>query len=422
MLGGELAELLPEWLALAANAALITPPEALPSLLDLGATKPELREAVLFVLGERGRWLAAQNPDWAWVGGAAGEDENLWHTGERPARLLFLQRLRRTNATRARELLAATWNSETHEDRAAFVAAFEAGLTLHDEPFLEAALDDKRKEVRRNAAALLARIPDSALVKRMMDCARPLLKFIPGESGKLLKLKKSKAAALEVTLPAECDQAMQRDSIEPKPQQGFGEKAWWLIQLLEVTPLDLWTREWGVIPADIIAVSQHGEWKKELFEAWTRAAIRQRNGAWAEALFAAALEAKRFDKFEGLLAAMSPPQREARLAALLSGNDKDTRTFRGTLLAQSRHGWSADFSRAILNWMRKETAQESTDWQLRHQFKDFALRLAPAVLLEAASGWKTDSKGWDFWSKGVDEFLAIAQFRSGVHHALNPQK
>ena len=421
LLEGEFAELLPEWLELAAAAGQIATPEALPTMLNLGDSQPDLREAVLPVIGERGRWLAGQNPDWAWVVGAADNDESVWHTGERPARLSFLQRLRQTDPARASQLMAATWKEETPEDRAAFVAMLEAGLTLRDEDFLEIALEDKRKEVRRNAALLLARLPESKLVRRMTERAKPLLKFVPGEAGSVLKLKKAKPASIEVTLPAECDKTMQRDGIESKPPQGLGEKAWWLIQMLEVVPLDSWTGEWDVTPQEVLAASQQGEWTRELFEAWSRAAIRQQNPAWADALFDAALDGKRYDKFEGLLAAMLPAQRERRLSALLSNNDDKTRALQGTLIAQCRHDWSRDFSRAVLSFMRRASAQESGDWSLRNQLKAFAPRLSPDVLTEAATGWPTDSKGWEFWSKGVDEFLAMAQFRADLRSAFTPQ-
>jgi len=418
LLGGEFGELVPEWLELATPTKRIAPPEALPALLNLGASKPELRERILPVLGERGRWLAGANPDWAWVGGAAGDDENIWHTGERPARLLFLQRLRRVRPDRARELLAQTWKEETPEDRAAFLAVFETGLAPGDEPFLEPALDDKRKEVRRIAAGLLARLPASALVKRLTERAQPLLKFVPGSAGSVLKLKMAKPAVIEITLPAECDKAMQRDGIELKPQPGFGEKAWWIIQMLEMVPLDLWSREWNVAPKEILAAAQAGEWKKELFEAWARAATRQRNAAWAEALFGAALGGKRFDTLAGLLAALSPAQREARLADLLMETDKQSRALHGTLLSQCRHDWSPAFSRAVLDFMRRETAQETGDWQLRNQFAALAPRLASEVLAEAATGWPVAARSWEFWSKGVDEFLAVTQFRADLHSAF----
>jgi hypothetical protein len=420
LLGGDFPELLPECLALCARTRQLPFPEALPGLLGVGATRTEWREAIVPLLGQRGRWLAGLNPEWAWAIGVLNDDETVWQVGGSAIRRLFLQRLRRTNPARARELLAATWKEETPEERAGFLAVFETGLSAEDEPFLEAALDDKRKEVRRNAVTLLARLPGSALVQRMIARARPLLKFIPGASGSLLKLKKSTPASLEVILPAECDKAMQRDGIEPKPPTGLGEKIWWVIQMLENVPLTQWTTEWNAPPAEIIHASLQGEWKKEFFEAWTRAAIRQRNAEWAEALLAIAVPAKRTDKFEGLLAALPEKQRELRLAALLKSDDAKTRESLGTLVAQCRHDWSPEFSRIILSWLRRTTAGESADWQLRNQFGSFAARLAVTTLPEAATGWPVaETPVWEFWSKGVDEFLALAQFRADLHAAFS---
>jgi hypothetical protein len=415
---GEFTELLPEWLKLAASLGVIAPAEALPALLNVGACRPEQREEILPVLGERGHWLACQHPEWAWVGGEGGEEDEVWHTGERPARLLFLRRLRRVQPAHARELLANSWREETPEDRAAFIATFESGLNREDEAFLESALDDKRKEVRRNAAALLARLPASALVKRAFERAKLLVRLAAPLAGSVLKLKRAKPARVEVTLPAECDKTMQRDGIEPKPPQGFGERAWWLTQCLEITPLDFWTAEWNATPAEILAASEQGEWKKELLEAWSRSAIRQQNAAWAEALFDGALQGHHFDLLEGLLAAMPPRQREARLTILLAEHDRKIRDQHNTILGKCRHEWSPDFSRTVLAFLRKETASESSDWQLRSQFRGFATRLAPEVLAEAGAGWPTDSPGREFWSKGIDELLSLTQARLELRNGL----
>ncbi|MDB6068040.1 MAG: hypothetical protein JWR26_4248 [Pedosphaera sp.] len=78
LLGGEHVGLLLECLALAAQARQLALPEALPSLLNLASEKLELREAILPILGERGRWLALQNAQWASLGAIVNEDENIW--------------------------------------------------------------------------------------------------------------------------------------------------------------------------------------------------------------------------------------------------------------------------------------------------------------------------------------------------------
>ena len=122
VLGGEYPDLLPECLALSTREGRLAVPESLPELLSAGQAKPEWREAILPVLGRRGHWLAAQNPQWSWANGAAADDESIWQVGESAARLLFLQRLRRTNPGRARELLASTWKEESSEDRTGFVS------------------------------------------------------------------------------------------------------------------------------------------------------------------------------------------------------------------------------------------------------------------------------------------------------------
>jgi hypothetical protein len=108
MLAGQYIEVLLEWLAAVAKSRKIAQPELLPKLLELGRTKPEFREPILPLLGNRGRWLATLNTDWGYVAGD-GENESIWQTGSRPARVLLLQRLRARDPNRARELLASTW-------------------------------------------------------------------------------------------------------------------------------------------------------------------------------------------------------------------------------------------------------------------------------------------------------------------------
>lgn len=404
LLEGEHSQLLPECLALMARMKTSAPPELLPSLLAIGMTKAELREPILSVIGHRGLWLAAQNPDWSWVSAGAPADESIWQTGDKTARAVFFRQVRRSNPARAIELLGATWKEETPEDRAAFVAELSSGLSSADEPFLEAALDDKRKEVRRAAAVLLARLPESGFVRRMTERVRPLLSF-----------KRARKSILQVTLPAECDKATQRDGIDVKPPQGFGEKAWWLIQMIENVPLSVWSREWNAAPADILAASQVGDWKKEFLEAWSRAAIRQQNVQWADALFDSVFEADRADRLEKLASVMTPQQREQRVLNVLGRNNNRINLLATHMLGQCMHDWSVGFSRAVLAAMRTETTHESFDWAIRNQFKAYAPFLAPAVLAEAASGWKTETKAWEFWSQGVEEFLAITQFRADLH-------
>jgi hypothetical protein len=110
MLQGQYTQVLPEWLAIATKARQRVPELQLPELLDLGKQQRNLRAAILPVLGQRGRWLAAQNPDWSYAVDVATEED--WETGNSAARLPYLQNLRAHQPDRARELLQATWSQE----------------------------------------------------------------------------------------------------------------------------------------------------------------------------------------------------------------------------------------------------------------------------------------------------------------------
>lgn len=426
LLGGEVMILLPESFTLAARRQWLAPHEALPVLLAEGNRTAARRDAILPLLGERGRWLAAQNPDWAWVGGAA-PDESVWRTGEKSARQTFLRQLRRTNPTRARELLASTWAEETPEERPMFVSTLGEQLSAVDESFLEAALDDRRKEVRETAARLLARIPTSALVRRMLERASPLLKFTPGEAGSLLKLKKAKPPVLEVTLPTACDKAMQRDGIVAKPPRGMGEKAWWLRQLVAAIPTAHWEAQWQASAADIVQAAAATEFSEALLDGFILAAVDHRAANWAAALLRWQIANEKLHKDSStlLLGALPYAEQAALLTEILADPKLDARTGFDLFDAGTdwERGWDAALSRTILRWLRALVAQPSTDWQLRTELAALPLQMAPEVLPEAVTGWRTEGVAWEFWSKGVDELIAVAQFRAQLHEAFstNPQ-
>ena len=132
--------------------------------------------------GTRVAWLARTFPQLAGdVGWETGADwDDAWaaaRTGTAKASLV--RRLRQLDLPRAREAMAAWWESMPSEDRARTLEAVEARIEPADEPFLAQALDDRRADVRRTAAGLLALLPESTLTRRIEDEARPLLATAP---------------------------------------------------------------------------------------------------------------------------------------------------------------------------------------------------------------------------------------------------
>ncbi|MEU6866122.1 DUF5691 domain-containing protein [Streptomyces sp. NPDC046876] len=319
----DLTELLPQWLAAAGRHGYRAPDALLPALLDAARARTDLRPQALALAGSRGLWLAGLNPDWRFAlrGGAGGgilpdpEDragvERLWQEGLFAERVALLGAVRGHEAAAAIRLLSSTWATERAEDRLMFLDSLRVGLSEEDEPFLEAALGDRSRNVRATAAELLSALPGSALAARM--AARALA--CVGPEG--------------VVPPAECDAGMLRDGVVERPPAGRGERSWWLGQLVEAAPLSCWRERFGGLDAaGIVAlpIADGESWAEELHAAWCRAAVRQRDPEWSKALLGSA----------------SAPTATAPGTASLAERAK----LLGVLAEGERAEWVAEFVRA----------------------------------------------------------------------------
>jgi hypothetical protein len=352
--------------------------------------------------------LARHNPAWGYAVGDLHEAD--WQDGARNVRLSLLRQLRATKPQRARELVASTWQQDAPDDRAAFIAAFADGLTMADEPFLEAALDDRRKEVRVAAAQLLKQLPAARLCQRMTERVRACVKW-----------KAGKKSPLVVRLPEQCDKELQRDGVEAKAQRGFGEKAWWLAQMLGAVPPRVWCEAWRQTPSELIAVIRKHEWENVLLTGWAEAARNQRDAAWAEALLTLSWAS---DVLVGLMSVMSPPRVEAVIMELLPTQDVLLRSDHPalTLLVHYRQPWSSALTHAVITAVKRtlETGKFNyqTDWQLRTHLKDFARYVALSEFAALTTDWPTTAQSWEQWASVVEEFMAMAQFREEMRQAL----
>ncbi|MBP2584204.1 hypothetical protein J3A78_004682 [Streptomyces sp. PvR006] len=283
----DLAELLPQWLALANERGFKAPSAALPALLDAARARTDLRPQALLLAGPRGLWLARLNPEWRFALRGAGAGSSLPDPGDREGvralwdEGLFAERVALLGAVRTEDpaaglaLLASTWSAERAEDRLMFLDSLRTGLSGADEEFLEDALGDRSRNVRATAAELLSALPASALAGRMAGRAVTCVGLD----------RTAESPTITVEAPHECDAAMQRDGLAATPPAGRGERSWWLGQLVEAAPLSCWPpRFGGRVPEEIVALPVADDWQAELHAAWCRAAVRQRDAAWSRAL------------------------------------------------------------------------------------------------------------------------------------------
>ena len=166
VLGWDDEALLTEWCAAASRAKVVAAHAQLPQLLALGGARPTLRPAIRLVLGSRGQWLAQLSKDWGW---AVGINEQEPYDPDAPAgkRLTALRQWRRTDQGAVRTLIAERFPEERRaSDRQLLINALEVGLSIEDEPILEAALDDRAAGVHDLALRLLRKLPGTALAQR----------------------------------------------------------------------------------------------------------------------------------------------------------------------------------------------------------------------------------------------------------------
>ena len=296
------AEVLTDLLVATAEAGFLAPAPLLPALLDAAVRSVALRPAVNAALGSRGRWLAAHRPDWRRVtdqaeGGPAGPagtrppaDPRAWETGSRAERVAYLTGLRTRNPVVGRELLAAGWSRENAEERGQLLATLTRGLSLEDEDFLEAALDDRAAAVAATARDLLARLPESAFRQR-----------VDARAADLLRLKSTGTRQwLEVSLPDDTPgPELARDGISGSPPgAGIGAGAWLLTQLIAAAPLDEWPRRFAMSAREVVSLeirpapgpgeggtaSSPASLAVDVHAGWRLAAVRQGDARWAIAL------------------------------------------------------------------------------------------------------------------------------------------
>jgi hypothetical protein len=369
---GNLA-LLPEWIEVANASLQRVREEHLPLLLDQQKAILPLRLSLLPVLGARGRWLAALNPDWCAFAPRSGEQA--WTEGQRKERLAYLEDLRAADPTRARELLASTWAQESTTERLAFLPIFAEGLSQADEPFLESVLDDRRKDVRHAAADLLARLPESRLVQRQTQRASALLNW---------KAAFLRRPTLEVILPETCDTAMLRDGIDPRPPAGskLGEKAWCLVQILSCVPPGTWAAEWKMSPSQILGEIRKHEWEAVLLESLKEAALRAGDARWLEELASYEFRGRDQKRLLEFFPRLPVTIKERLLVAMLRefpslSNDQPASTF----LSACRDSWGPDLTQAVTTLIC-QTLQKSDlqPWRWEKLLRDIAPCFHPSLL------------------------------------------
>ncbi|MDG4594621.1 MAG: DUF5691 domain-containing protein [Candidatus Contendobacter sp.] len=399
------APLLVEACRLLAGAARCLPPRLLPRALELGRKSSALRAPLRRALGQRGAWLAGQNPDWnyAVLAGVEPAEQRLWDEGDIDQRAAFLRRLRADDPAEARRLLETAFPSEPARHRALLLPCLGERLGPDDEPFLAATLaSDRSKEVRLAAAALLARLPASAFARRMVARLEPCVR---GEK-KLLR------TVTVIEPPETFAPEWKADALEEQPPASvkLGARAWWLAQIIGYAPLGWWEEKLQSTPAGVLALAAKSEWKAALLAGF-RAAIGYQpdHAAWTLAV----LERGGFppQKAVELALMLEPAAADAALQCLLAATDDATLAAR--IIEAADFGWGLALWRVAQQRLPRWLAQQ--DWRFRSALALLACRIPPAVLSEEMT-WPEPS----LFADAIADFSHVLEQRRMLYRCLRP--
>ncbi|HVJ83459.1 MAG TPA: DUF5691 domain-containing protein, partial [Planctomycetia bacterium] len=280
----------------------------------LDVAPPATRDRALAILGERGRWLAGENPAWEWASRSlldAAPSESDWHEGPPPRRAAYLASLRAADPPAARLVLESSWKTEKADARIEFLALLQTGLSAADLPFLETALADRSDRVADEAARLCALLPDS-----------PQSTFLRDRASEILE-SPLKGRCLDFSAPQTYLDAFADVFRQSKPKDPVARRKLNIQRTLASAPVDVWTRRLGLKPALLFAAIDPAE-LADVAGRWLDAAAVQHRSDWLLA-FLDSLVAGAFSKAgfaaDGLaaraLSGLSPTELLGRYSALV---------------------------------------------------------------------------------------------------------
>jgi len=422
MIRGEHADLIQEWSTLALAARRQLPPQFVP--LALAHLKPGDVPGLGDLLGPTGQWLVRMNSDWNVSFSVDAPDHDRWLSGTLLDRRAELLAMREQHPERAREWLQETWAKDPPDEREAFLRSLATGLSLADEPFLETALDDKRKPVRQAAVQLLASLPDSQLSLRHRARLDTLVSA-EEKKGLLAKLGKPKLK-LAIVLPETNEKATQRDGVEAKPpaHRKIGERTFWLAQMVALVPLSYWTTRFACEPAMFVAAVMDTDYAGELLPALTDAAGRYPQRDWLLALTDAWLATKdihlRTQAIAEMMLTAPNDVREAVLVAQLAKLDslRDLQVIL-SLLQSVQFAYGAELTRLAIAHLRTIAVKQASQYQQpRNVFDRIGYHCDVSTASESLPAVLDAVDAQSPWRNAVEQLNDIVEFRAAMRREI----
>lgn len=408
-----------------AEHKLRIPYPLIPDILDLAKRHVAFRDVLPDVIGERGRWLISQNPDWSYVSTSTELSE--WEFGSKATRVSILKSLASVDPNEARRLIQETWTKESADDRTAFLETREINLSMDDEPFLESALDDRSKEVRKVAQNLLTRIPQSRYVQRMVQRLSDIIQ---------IKYQFPLGHKIEVTPPTQFDDSMVRDGLINEKTEKEGQKGNYIHQVVASIPTGYWQSAYNISAEKLFNLIEKDDWYLSILSGLIESASRYPDAEWTQLIVSIALNSNNRVSIMNTIAPAIKLLPGSTLESIILKKLSDTplAAAQGTLDLISYHTsqWTPEFTRLILSKLQKTLVEFADDSSFSSivNLLDIISRRMPvelgsefSALLDSLKTRLTDTPNksnyyHNMWLRSIEESITIIKLRHDIINAI----
>lgn len=415
ILNGTYAAAFQEFLSLLKQHKFVLPMAEMPNLLNQALKNKQFWKDIRPLIGEKGKWLAEQHPEWKKLLGAAPIQANWQSIKDELKQLQAFKQKRRQQAAQALSELVALWPEMAYKKQAKFLAALRIELSMADEDFLESCLLHTRKEVRLEAANILYKLPDAKLVQRLFGYASSCVAL--------------KGASLVIDLPDQPPKATQKEGIYPKGSKYPGGLSLsWLYQMLERIPLVYWQTHWQVDSSKVVRLFAQST-QPSLLNAISQSVARFPDVDAAEALITLWLNTPQKKYWEHKSATKIYAQVSNRFFNKKAiewlehyGPFVPAEGMMAQWLVLSPHEWTVPLTKIVILGFQDVVHNRSIQyWQLHHYqqlIEQAAYQSTTAILPDLQYVWRDSRHSWGRWNVAVEKFLQVLKFRVEMQKAF----
>lgn len=409
VLNSDQEELCLEFLCLLAKAQLSITPSLLPLLLDKAKEHQHLLVVLPEVLGNRGIWLARNNPQWRHLL-PDDKDSSAFFNDSLSQQITHLLLLRARKSPKVHPYLESLWQTQNSASRAKLLSLLAVNISKNDIPILEKCVSDKSKEVQRKAISLLSLLPSSAHINSMTE---RLAALITGNWA-------------DIQLPQPSPEIEQNLLDVPYPDWKASEQEYLLARLIAVVPPQWWIDRWGE-PENMLKNSAKHPLQKILWWGWQQAAIKFEHADWLVALYKTYAQHSQGNSpflTEQLLEKVyqSPEAFHALAKTLLDENESHI-SDEHPLVDFINHHCLPLRDDLVKNIVRRIQARIKSDtyfmdWGLQGMMKHLAYFVNPNLYEWIRGGWDEQSVAWASWRNTVGQFINTIQLRFNFYNNI----